>query len=253
MALLFQGVSPLHESEVSLPLLLRQDDDGLCSHETLRPLDLAARIQSQFFSSWTNEVRLGWQIIVKVLEISEKQQDPTGWKDRLQERSRYSLLELDKPEMPLVGSPGEICEAYDTDGAESQSDTTIPWDPEGPCYFNELDQIHLVKDERLGNVWAVVRAEMLTYRRLEEGDPWNSENCDMKALLHYLETGDDSGIGLVAKGLISADRCPCGKFGGDGFDCLTMESASSRYFANLEDWKRITVIPMPTRGGISYS
>ncbi len=120
--------------------------------------------------------------------------------------------------------------------------------PRNLVTFNEFDQSHLVKDERLGNIWAIVLAEMLTYRRLEQGDQWNSENCDMKALLHYLKTGDDSGIGLVANGLISAERCPCGRFDGDASECLTMERASSQYFANLEDWKRITVIQMPERG-----
>ena len=251
MTMLYHGASPLDESEVSLPLLLRQDDDGLCSHETLRPLDLAVYIRSRFFSSWTNEVRLGWQTLVKVLEISEKQWDPAGWNERFQERSkersRYPFPEIDKLEIPLVRSPSEISEDYGTDNVESQSDTTMPWVYGDNCYLGEISEAHsncLGNDKRLGDIWAIICTEMLTYRRLEEGDPWNSENCDMKALLQYLETGDDSGIGLVEKGLISPERCSCGRFYADVLGSLTMERTSSRYFANLEDWKRITVIPM---------
>jgi hypothetical protein len=102
------------------------------------------------------------------------------------------------------------------------------------------------KDQILGELWAAVRTELLTYRRVSVNDTWNSKNCDMHSIHQSLEANDKLNIGLVEHGLMK-DHCGCGFFSRDYYDFVTMEDVSARYFANLEDYRRITIIPPPGR------
>jgi len=56
-------------------------------------------------------------------------------------------------------------------------------------------------DKFLGHIWAAVQTELLTRRRLREGDLWVSEFFDMDTLLENLELDEELSIGLVKGGL----------------------------------------------------
>lgn len=71
------------------------------------------------------------------------------------------------------------------------------YDPEACCDYHEIPKMSPI----LATLFAAVQTELLTYRRLREGDPWVSENFDLVALSRDLREGDENlpSIGLVQK------------------------------------------------------
>lgn len=93
----------------------------------------------------------------------------------------------------------------------------------------------------LGVIEAAVRTEILTYRRLEEGDTWVSPHFDMGALLDSLDHGGQIAVGLVDKGMMNP-LCECGEMK-NNLQCSTAAEAMTRYyFSNMGDWSRSTYI-----------
>jgi hypothetical protein len=101
------------------------------------------------------------------------------------------------------------------------------------------------KNKNLATLWAAVQTELLTYRRIAEGDPWISANFSMQSVLESLEKGKELSIRLVSEDMMKP-FCSCGIFC-DSEDpaCLRVEEASAYYFSNLEDWSRTTYLHAP--------
>jgi hypothetical protein len=125
----------------------------------------------------------------------------------------------------------------------SQEDIDVDEDIEtGPrfryCKECGTDESFFGGSRDLSTLWAAVQVELLTYRRLQEGDPWTSLNFNMHTLLEGLISGIGVCIGLVEKGMMS-EFCKCGNFyKALGFICVCAEEVSAYYFSNLEDWNR---------------
>jgi hypothetical protein len=124
---------------------------------------------------------------------------------------------------------------------DSDKDGGIP----GYCWLHDYtpyQQNFFGKNKSLATLWAAVQTELLTYRRIAEGDPWISANFDMQSVLESLEKGKELAIRLVSKGMMKP-FCSCGIFH-DSEDpaCLRVEEASAYYFSNLEDWSRTTYL-----------
>lgn len=69
-------------------------------------------------------------------------------------------------------------------------------DDQDCCYqriYHKSD--HFGKDPILGTLWASVKTELLTYRRVNVGDSWVSANFDMERLLWGVEDETESGSG----------------------------------------------------------
>jgi len=95
----------------------------------------------------------------------------------------------------------------------------------------------------LGHIWAAVQTELLTYRRLRDGDSWNSENFDMATILENLKSRTGISIGLVQKSLMKP-YCACGRFD-DTCGFVLRGLAAKDYFSNLDNWKRTTFVGVP--------
>jgi len=115
-----------------------------------------------------------------------------------------------------------------------------------PKYCLDHDEANYFgNNESLKTLWAAVQTELLTYRRLAEGDPWISVNLDMKVVLESLEAGQELAIGLVSKGMIKP-FCKCGMFCNSEYripPCL--DEACAYYFSNLEDYNRSSFLQAP--------
>ncbi|KAI4212345.1 MAG: hypothetical protein LQ351_004915 [Letrouitia transgressa] len=106
------------------------------------------------------------------------------------------------------------------------------------CHYFGLNQ-------ELPLLHATTQAELLTYRRLEESDPWVSHNFDMQAIFHCLEVGNNlrDAIGLIRNDLIR-DFCNlCGRFEGARCVHCNAKDVMKSHFSNLEDWSRTTFLP----------
>ena len=104
------------------------------------------------------------------------------------------------------------------------------------CFFG--------KGRALAKLWAAIQTELLTYRRLEEGDPWISPNFDMYAVLESLINNRPISVGLLDKEMMNRlNRCGCLSVPeGTKHIFPRREDVSKYYFSNLEDWSRTTFL-----------
>ncbi|KAL9113658.1 MAG: hypothetical protein Q9187_007584, partial [Circinaria calcarea] len=96
-------------------------------------------------------------------------------------------------------------------------------------------------DRSLAVLCGAVQVEILTYRRLRDGDRWVSLNFDMCALRDNFLKGGHVSVGLVEKDMMN-EVCDCGGFKVLWPSCPRAEEVTSYYFSNLEDWSRSTFI-----------
>jgi hypothetical protein len=184
LCLLSRGGNPLLSVSISFSALLGQESLGICDHEELRPFDLAQRVPPEIISQWSSSARTGWLVFCLVLRSAQDAWDLTGEDDEDTDSSlRWSFsADIDK-------HFENTCEEH--------------WLAEVPSYFGE--SIYL------GHIWAAVQAELLSYRRLTESDPWLSKYFAMESLLRSVETGSEVSIGYVEQGLLKP-YCRCGNF-----------------------------------------
>ena len=97
----------------------------------------------------------------------------------------------------------------------------------------------------LAPLWAAVQTELLTYRRLKEGEEWISQNFDMRSLNEGLIDKGKVDIALVQNKMMKP-FCDCGHFPqGNVLSFPVLDDAVTYYFSNLDDWNRTTFIPRP--------
>ncbi|KAF4629654.1 hypothetical protein G7Y89_g8491 [Cudoniella acicularis] len=259
LSLLGKGANPLQKAHISPTALLSGDDSQECTHSELDPLELAQRVPRELISKWSEERLIGWKIFCAVLRLSQNAWSPTvpeptrsTSKDKF--RSIYSaFVEGEEGDTPEGGFPvvnvdmeDEISDKNETSDADSDSDEGVP------AYCPDHDEAtyqkkFFGKNKTLATLWAAVQTELLTYRRLTEGDPWISKNFDMASVLESLENGDTLSIGIVSKGMMNP-FCNCGTFReSDDPVCVRVEEACTDYFSNLEDWSRSTFLSTPTQ------
>ena len=96
-------------------------------------------------------------------------------------------------------------------------------------------------DRSLALLCGAVQVELLTYRRLQDGDPWVSSNFDMCALRDGFLNGGHVSVGLVENDMMN-EVCDCGRFEARYPICPQAQKVTRYYFSNLEDWSRSTFI-----------
>ena len=216
LCLLSNDADPLLKADISVQALLGIEELDGCSHEELDPTELAEAIPAELIMTWSTELRTGWHVICKVLRHS---------------RAVWNLAEYSQSEMEI------------DDNASSDTNFTEE------CPTGESHEGNYFKESRiLGSLWAATQTELLTYRRLEEGDPWISKNFSMDALNKSLDKGDQLLINLMQKHMMRP-HCACGLFLKESLDMSVtlpcVDEAAAYYFSNLEDWKRTTYLHMP--------
>jgi len=266
LCLLGKGANPLLKANVSLNALLNSDDSQHCSHLELDPFQLAQKVPWGLISEWPQERITGWRIFCTVLQLSQNEwnppprPEPPARTPRTSEddfRSIYGafvedvdedmgIVELLVIDIDVEGGNNEEDEDWDEDmNADDDSDPDRDEHIPGSCdyhYETPYQQNFFGKSKSLATLWAAVQAELLTYRRIAEGDPWLSANFDMQSVLESLEKGKQLSIRLVSESMLKP-FCNCGIFcGSEDPACLRVEEASAYYFSNLEDWSRTTYL-----------
>ncbi|KAI0106361.1 hypothetical protein F4776DRAFT_675448 [Hypoxylon sp. NC0597] len=223
VCLLTFRADPCVPAEVSIPALIGQSTTDECQHQPMNPAELATQLFSGKVQLWTRNVELGWQVLVAIL-----QQD-------IHHR--------------------EINESEDADTLADQDPVGVVSDGTNTC-LNEVHrleadwEIKLVHcgNRQLGVIWAAVQAELLTYRRLNEGDPWISPRFDMKLLLKGLRENNGECLNQLVGGGGDGGAARlkahshCGLFDAQHPGCARREEVCTEYYANLDDWKRTTFI-----------
>ena len=170
MTMLSKGADPSRAADISVASLFpehseSQDQTG-CSHEFLRPAELARQISRQYIGSWSDQKHIGWQLMCAILSCSEQEWDM-------------------REETPM-----HDCSRYLSHSIASDEN-----------FFGD--------NRNLADLHAAIQAELLTYRRLAEGDPWTSPNFDMSAALRTLTSSDPISMGLLDNDMLKP-ICKCG-------------------------------------------
>lgn len=229
LCLLSNGANPLLKANISVQALLGSEELEDCSHEEVDPAELAEKVPIGLTSMWSREIGTGWQVICNVIRRSQAE-----WKDRPLKRRAAS-------------DEGEHVDKFDTykrytednmsTDEESSQEHHLPTD----CPHNVLHRNFFGGDRSLASLWAAVQTELLTYRRLEEGDECTSPNFNMYTLSEGLISRGKVDMPLVQKKMMKP-FCGCGRFPYAIPACPLIDDAATYYFSNLDDWNRTTFI-----------
>ena len=118
----------------------------------------------------------------------------------------------------------------------------LPFCGKGHKHFSErLCYFGVQRD--LATLWAAIQTELLTYRRLKEGDPWISPHFDMRTVLENLNHQTPISVELLANGMMNPlQECGCLSNLSDKIFLPRREDVASYHFSNLEDWSRTTFL-----------
>ena len=228
LCLLSYGSNPTLKADISTSTLFNEEDPIDCDHKSIGPCELLEQIRSRFESSWPLEIRHGWEILHQILKLSQAERGANQSVDRFEDEE-CSVHDFDEiPDNNWAGS------SPDTD---SNSSMTFPHE----CPDNDWHKRFFGDSQLLATLWAAVQTELLTYRRLEEGDPWISQNFNMSDLNASLQRDGDIDVLLVKRNMMKP-FCLRGRWDTSAPDLPIVDEVTTCYFSNLDDWKRSSFI-----------
>ena len=243
LCMLSNGANPLMKAAISLQALLSDDVGSECDHEELDPAEFAERLFISWPSMGTDELKIGWQVVCQVLKRSQSE-----WKV---DPSRRWYVPKDgdyDDDSDSSSESGQDVMSIDFEAPISSSENEMSTNEEEEsgrnhyCVRCSNDRDHFFGISKvLASLWASVQTELLTYRRLQEGDRWISPNFDMKALSESLTRGDKLDIALVREKMMKP-YCWGGEFPDACLACPVTEDVAAYFFSNLEDWNRSTFL-----------
>jgi hypothetical protein len=185
-------------------------------------------------STWSDEIKLGWQVFRRVLLFAQQERQKRTHARNPIEHSNY-----DEEFGIFIDHEDDYDEDHAIDELNTEEDQPI-------CAHVHINKNFYGGSKDLGTLWAAIQTELVTYRRIAEGDKWISENFNLSNLLRGLNNGDGvSHLALVDREMMQP-FCRCGRFeNAVDQDCARAQDACARYFSNLEDWNRSTFIAMP--------
>lgn len=232
LCLLSNGANPLLKANVSVQALLGSEDIEECSHEEVDPAELAEKVPTGLTSTWSREIGTCWQVFCNVIRRSQAE-----WKDRPSKRRAI-------PDEREHNEEFDTFIRYTEDNMSIDEETSqehyLPTD----CPDNDAHSNFFGVDRSLASLWAAAQTELLTYRRLEEGDECISPNFNMYTLNEGLISRGEVDIALVKKEMMKP-FCGCGQFLEAVLACPIVDDAAAYYFSNLDDWNRTTFIHSP--------
>lgn len=224
------GADASLEVEVSVDAILRRQAPDKCSHKPMNASDLMKAVPSELLASWSDDCRTGWACIIQVLQLPNDDEEDSNGGDR-DGRGENSASDSD---MVL------------DDISETNSDAGNEKSPCFPSYLNILVHSEWLKlpcgNSKLGSLWAAIQVELLTYRRINEGDPWVSERFLMASLKDWLEhKSPEFRTPLVDDGLMEK-HSRCGWFLLEEFLHPTAEEVCKSHFMNMDVYGRATFL-----------
>jgi hypothetical protein len=136
---------------------------GQCHHTSLSAAELILAVPAGVIQNWSDDCQVGWSCLHQVIlqaeavkgDTNANTNPNTGWE-----------------EMSETGS------GYDSQGSDCGSQCKLDHD--------DSDKVQCT-GPMIGLTWATIQAELLTYRRVGETDPWISSNFPMRALNAWLK------------------------------------------------------------------
>ncbi|KAI3324512.1 hypothetical protein HD806DRAFT_492835 [Xylariaceae sp. AK1471] len=225
VCLLNLGADATLSVNISAKEILGDSDSGECSHAHLSPLELMQRVPQNIIDGWSSDLKSGWHCFAQILSRAERHRDSRPKSD-----SNTHNSELDADE----------CSSENECEFEMEYNGSHPYWMHLKCY-----------DADIGLLWATIQTEFLTYRRIEEGDPWLSEKFSMKALEEWL-LGDSAAFQtLLTTNQMMQDHSRCGWFTQAYSQFYpAAQDACSSYFMNMDIYERTTYLQTPELVGV---
>ncbi|KAJ3543252.1 hypothetical protein NM208_g3667 [Fusarium decemcellulare] len=226
VCLLALGADAFTKANLSVEEILRSSEPGKCLHRLLSPLELMQAVPANVIEAWSDDCRIGWGCFVQTLAyaVTRGHQQP---------QARRSMSQQERTGCSMPGwdefSDDELCDGWcDPElGSEMHRDWL-----KLPC-----------TSPRIGLLWATIQAELLTYRRLREGEPWISENFSMIALKRWLEGDLSDFLTPLVENKMLTQFTRCGWFGqANDFLCPVAQDVCAEYFMNMDDYTRASYI-----------
>ena len=234
LCLLSNGAYPLLKANISMRALLNSEETEDCTHELLGPVELANKIENDLIWKWSPELATGWRVICRFLSLSQGQWDPL----LRQRHDKHGRTDSDDLENDWI----ELSEDEMSVDGDANDTSSLP----AKCFYDdcEFHRNFFGTSRILASLWAAVQTELLTYRRISEGDPWLSTNFDLTRLEGSLDRERPPDIALIQKGMMKP-FCDCGEFLNATPACACVDEASCYYFSNMDDWNRSSFISTP--------
>ncbi|OBS25870.1 hypothetical protein FPOA_06404 [Fusarium poae] len=164
--------------DMSVEEILRTSETGQCRHRLMNAAEMMQCVPASVIQGWSEACQAGWACMLQLLRFAQ-------------------------------AHPVYTCQ-LDMDAINSPADRFM----EPQCDLREFhDSSNFgCANQTIGLLWAMIQAEILTYRRLEVNDPWISNNFQMVAMQTWLKgETKDFNTPLVSGGRIKA-HTRCGWF-----------------------------------------
>ena len=223
---LSHGSKPRETANISPELLLGIDSapsPSNCEHREYTPLELAQAIPRNIISMWTRAHQDGWNVMCEILGIAEIGPSP----DYIDEDGVSDTVRL--PEQAEL----DVGPFYSDMYIEKES--------------NDEDKRWLGRTHKLAVLFGVCQTEYLTYRRLREGDSWQSNRFDMTVLLQSLVQGGKLAVGGILEQMLMHKV----EYEGHFSEAATLrfpraDEVATEDISNLEkDWSLLKIVPPP--------
>ena len=244
LCLLSFGADPQLKADISLQSLWGEQDSDRCSHEEIDPAELIENLVTNFAPTWCEEIATSWNVITYVLRQSQAE-----WNGEPIPNASTTANEVDDFIDYSDDEPDSI-EELESD-TEKSIDISLPaycscWDDRRTTsslrrIYHPKTTNYFGRRRSLATLWAAVKTELLTYRRLTEDDAWLSRYFDLFSLNQGLVRGNKVTIPLVEEAMMRP-FCDCGNFFEKVPSCTVTDEACAFYFSNMEDWNRTTFI-----------
>ena len=229
LCLIAHGCDKDRTADISVEALLGRDECSVCDHRPITPGDLALSISPLIEQKWREPLMIGCNMLIYILQSDIRR--PSA------DFPRYLFFDDNSiPDEHEHGAEegGEIVDEHRT--IMKKTEVNIH-----RCVEYYYHRLPFGSNSELASLWAAVQTEILTYRRIQESDPWLSEHFNMKILLDNLTRGEGVRIGLTDNGLMRP-ICLCGRFTWDTCLLETEETVSASDFSNLHECDRVTYI-----------
>lgn len=232
--LLRLGAGVLSKTEVSIYDILGDSCAGVCLHEYMDADEFIQTVPSEAIDLWRPECQIGWDCMRGILRLAKA--GKIHHVNKSNSGNQLTATYIDEP-MSMDIDDGEIWDGEKTFKDGGNGEGILP--ESSKCPLKEYHDLGFpCGNTKLGLVWVVIQAEMLTYRRIQDVHPWISENFSMAALKQWLEgETEELQMPLVQEDMLW-ETTPCGWVDNKNFPfstdfCLVSEEISN--YAELFD------------------
>ncbi|KAI1390571.1 uncharacterized protein F4822DRAFT_393604 [Hypoxylon trugodes] len=205
--------------------ILGQVQHGICHHEPLNAHELMLKVKEDYVQRWSPECQIGWRCILQTLRLAMK--------GRIQREN---------------GEPGKDSQRDSESEENSEEDSERDSEETSEAGYSEGDYCFLDDDlhgewlrlpcgnPELGQLWATIQVELLTYRRTSVEKPWISENFLMNVLEAWLGGRSVKFHTPLVEKPMMRNYTLCGWFRSSDFVCSIAEEVCEEHIMNMDNY-----------------